>query len=138
MNDRRRSSASRWVALLTGSAVLTFGVVSTVQWALIPFDLDTTVVSTGFVDRTSGHLRTLELADGRTLAVHQEWFQRAGESEGLNDAAIHKSSWNREVEVDGRTVPLRIPLDAWRTLAAFAFLLALGWWLRGAACRHRA
>ena len=57
---------SMWlVAVLATLVIMAAGVVSIARWTLVPLEFDGRVASVGYVDGTAGHLRTLELADGR-------------------------------------------------------------------------
>lgn len=130
-----RATGSRWVAALTGLVVLVAGVVSIAQWTLIPFAIDSRIESTSYQDSTTGHLRTLTLADGRSIVIGRELLERAGGSHALDGAAIRKASWERRIYVDDTPIPLPVTFDMWRTVAAVVFLIGFGWWLRGEALR---
>lgn len=125
-----RQAAVRWVTILTGLIVLISGVISIAQWTLIPMRIDSRITKVHYQDSTSLHLRTLTLADGRTFIVDQVLIERAGGPKALQGALIHKERWERHVDVDGRSVPLPITLDMWRTLGALVFLVGLGGWAR--------
>lgn len=126
-------NSHRLARLLTGLVGLCFvlaGAAVAFRWTLIPLELDSRVVGIGWIDGTTVHLQTLDLDDGRTITVDHEIIRRAGGEKALLGAVLQKHRLEWQVAIDGRRVPLSIPLDGWLTVAALSIPIAMGWRLR--------
>lgn len=128
-------SAARSPVLLRGGHVaahvalvlvaLGLGLSAAARLALITVAADSRVTATATAEEGPEH-HVLQLADGRTLTVDAELFQRMGGADGLDGARLRTSAGERTAWVDGRAVDLRFSAASWRMIAALAGLLALG------------
>lgn len=126
MTDR---TIKQWTGIVAGATILAVGWFGILRWTLIPLAIDARIDDTSYEGRTAGHFRVLYLSDGSELVVDQEFFERA-KVRLHHGSTITKDTWETDVVLAGRAVPLRIPPDIWRTIAALTVPVGIGWWLR--------
>ncbi|MCB0916568.1 MAG: hypothetical protein KDC23_12845 [Actinobacteria bacterium] len=119
----------QWTGIVAGALILAVGWLGVLRWTLIPLAIDARIDDTSYEGRTAGHFRVLYLSNGSELVVDQEFFERA-EVQLHHGSTITKAAWESDVVLAGRSVPLRIATDVWRTMVALAVPVGIGWWLR--------
>ncbi len=118
-----------WTGIVAGALILAVGWFGVLNWTLIPLGLDARVEDTSWEGRTAGHFRVLYLSDGSERVVDREFFERVQLQLG-HGSTIAKDTWDTDVVIAGRPVPLQISTDVWRTIIAVTVPVGVGWWVR--------
>jgi hypothetical protein len=119
VTDRRRGVPV--VLALIGLVAIGLAAWGALSWTLIPTDLDTTVVGTGWSEG-GPPWKEAHTTDG-ALTVHTDLYERMGGAEGLPGQPLEKDPWARTVRVGGRDVALDVPWTSWKAVLLVAGLV---------------